>query len=190
MTGGGKTMMTRLVRILFVAILVAGCGTGDTGDPAPRQEGAPSQIVEGLVLRETESGRLAWKLEARRALRYEGRPTELEEMQIRFYGQGDSVRSTLTAQGGTVDEETRELLARGNVVVVTSDGMRLESPELRWDPGIKKITTETEVKITDRDNVLYGQGITSDIHLKSYVIHRDVRGTLRDEDGGISDELR
>jgi LPS export ABC transporter protein LptC len=182
----------RRIGVLFLILLAAGCGTEDPGDePVPRPEGIPNQIVENLVLKETKSGRLQWVLDARRALRYNGRPTELEGLSIRFYDAGgDSVESTLTAEGGTVDEETRELLARGDVVVLTSDGIRLESPELRWDPEIEKITTETEVMVADGDNVLHGQGITSDIHLKSYVIHRDVRGTLRDEDGRVSEELR
>lgn len=194
---GGVSLVRRevtkptLMFALFAAFLAASCGTQDTEETAARPEDIPTQIVESLVLRETESGLLRWVLWADRALRYEGQPTQLESMRIEFYDEsGSAVQSTLTAHGGTVNEETRELLAQGDVVVVTSDGVRLESPELRWDPEVNKITTETPVQITEGENVLLGRGITSDIHLKSYVIHNDVRGTLRDEDGLIEQELR
>lgn len=193
MKGGASLVKGRFVAaVALLASLGAwSCGTQDAEEAAPQPENIPTQIVENLVLRETESGRVQWILRADRALRYEGQPTQLEVMRIEFYDEsGTNVQSTLTALGGTVDEQTRELLAQGDVVVVTSDGIRLESPELRWDPEVNKITTETHVKISEGENVLTGLGITSDIHLKSYVIHSDVQGTLRDEDGHIQQELR
>jgi LPS export ABC transporter protein LptC len=173
-------------RLLAVGLVLCGCGPAEEAQTGQRPENLPSQIVENLTLKQTEDGRLTWVLRAERALRYEKEPTQLEGMRIDFYDEaGEIVESVLTAQGGTVHEQTRELLAQGDVVVVTSDSLRLESMELRWDPRSQNITTETPVRITDGENVLTGRGITSDTRLESYVIHSEVQGTLRDEDGGL-----
>lgn len=174
----------------LVAIILTSCGPKEREDVIPRPENLPDQVIEGLVLRETENGALRWTLWADRALKFENKPTQLEGVRIVFYDEKDHTeKSVLTSLGGTVDEKTRDLLAEGDVVVVTADSIRLETPELRWDRLSGKIHTETPVKITEGQSVLTGIGITSDIDLNSYVIHKDVKGTLRDKDGSLEREF-
>jgi LPS export ABC transporter protein LptC len=172
-------------------LFLSGCESGQESPPPPRPENLPDQVVENLVLRETREGRLRWILYARRALRYDKQPTELETVRLEFFdASGDSVTSVLTADGGTVDETTRDFVAQGHVVVVTSRGLRLETTLLRWDPKQEKVTTEAPVRILDGPNEITGEGLTSDVELRSYVIHRNVRGIVREEDGGSADDGR
>ena len=45
-----------------------------------------------------------------------------------------SARSwTVTGDEGDLNQETKDVELRGNVVLVSSDGLRLETERLRWD---------------------------------------------------------
>jgi len=176
--------------LLAVALLSGTCGPADDQDLPPRGEGLPVQVVEEMVLRETEGGRLRWVLHADSAINYgDEERTLLMGVHVDFYdAEGESIRSVLTAQTGEVDPDTRDLVARGNVVVTGREGHRLETEELRWDPEREKVVSDRFVRLTKGESVVTGMGIESDPGLRRYLIQSEVRGELREEDELI-DEL-
>lgn len=170
-----------------VGLIVALAGCQGEGDPLPLQEGAgqlPLQVVEGMELRESESGRLRWRLVADSALTFAGdEGTLLRGVQVEFYSEGgDSVESTLTSLEGEVDQRRGNLFARGNVIIVTAEGHRLETEELRWDNERGKVVSNSFVRLTKGSSVITGVGIETDAELRSYVIQSRVEGALQEED--------
>jgi LPS export ABC transporter protein LptC len=170
--------------LLLLALLGGGCGS----EPAEQQSGAgettPQQVVQGMRLRQSEGGRVRWELTADSAMSYgENERTHLYVVRIEFHdAETESLRSTLTAREGEIEPRTEELMARGNVVVTSREGRRLETEELRWDPKRSKVLSDLPVRMTKGKSVITGTGIEADPDLGQYEIRSPVEGELREED--------
>ncbi len=173
-----------------LALLPLACGSHSESPSGKEESGrAPEQVLRDLVLRETSEGKLEWVLRAKRATRISAsEPTRLESLRVDFYQGSDHVRSVLTSDSGRVDTQKGTLVATGRVVVVTPEGNRLETEELLWDRKSSRVSSEKFVRLTKGTDVLTGIGFQSDPNLASYEIKKDVRASVRDENG-IKDEV-
>jgi LPS export ABC transporter protein LptC len=168
---------------LTLLAALGACGEEPHGDaPALHAAGEPTQVVEGMTLRESDAGRLRWVLEADSALAFgQGAPTRLYGMHVDFYNTaGDSIRSTLTAREGEIGDKQEDLIARGRVVVRTALGHTLETEELRWDRAGGKVVSNRFVRLTKGGSVLTGIGIESDPELRSYRILSEIEAGVRE----------
>ncbi|MBP7669588.1 MAG: LPS export ABC transporter periplasmic protein LptC [Candidatus Eisenbacteria bacterium] len=172
------------------ALVALGCEQEPARAPSAGTPGDAVQTVLRMNLRESEAGKLRWVLEADSAFVYgEEDSTLLRSMRVEFYDpKGESVTSTLESRRGQVDARTRLLIAKDHVVVVSREGHRLETEELRWDPEIGKVVSDRFVRLTKDGSVITGVGIESDPDLGSYSIRSRVKGELREGDP-ILDEL-
>jgi len=169
---------------LLLVLGLGACGSEPAEQQTPSGEVAPQQVLQGMRLRQSEGGKSRWLLVADSALAYgENEPTRLWGVHVDFFGaQAESVRSVLTAREGDVDPRTQALVARGNVVVATREGRRLETEELRWDPRLKKVVSDRFVRLIKGRSVITGTGIQADPDLGDYEIRAPVEGELSEED--------
>ncbi|MCK4303788.1 MAG: LPS export ABC transporter periplasmic protein LptC [Candidatus Eisenbacteria sp.] len=168
---------------LFLVLCAGACEPEQSHRTVPLSEDVPIQAIKGMTLRESHGGKTRWVLDADSAMHYENQRTLLLGVTVAFYNDaGDSIRSWLSAREGEVDPHTRDLVARGSVVVRTRDGDRLETEELRYEQAIDKIVSDCFVRLTRGESVITGIGIETDAALKSYVICSDVEGDLYEED--------
>lgn len=123
---------------------------------------------------EEESGNVRWKLVADQAEIFEGegrtslrRPVvDIQQPQRTWRARGDE---------GDVRQATKDLELRKNVVVVSSDGLRLETSVLRWQAGAKRLWTDAPVKITRAGTVIEGSGLEVDMTQQTAVVKGRVR---------------
>jgi LPS export ABC transporter protein LptC len=175
---------------IALLVLATGCST-PSPEPQTREDSLkiPDQLLRNLVLRETTEGKLEWVLRARQAWRLEsGTTTHLESLRVDFYQGSDQIRSILVADSGSVNSARGRLRAKGNVVVTTPEGNRLETEELFWDRRDAKVTSEAKVRLIRGRDVLTGIGFESDPNLEHYELFRDVRASVR-EGVDVQDEL-
>ncbi|MFQ5868406.1 MAG: LPS export ABC transporter periplasmic protein LptC, partial [Candidatus Zixiibacteriota bacterium] len=88
--------------------------------------------------------------------------------------------SVLTSRSGIIREKSKELWVSGEVVVISDEGVKLETETLRWDPNIDRIITDDFVKVTREKDILTGYGLEADQELKNIKIKREVKGVLRE----------
>ncbi len=159
-------------------LLLAGCGREEEKSLSTGEDDGPQQTLHGILLRESEAGKLRWVLRADSARHYgEQDRTILIGVAVDFYDEtGDTVRSWLTAQEGEVDPATRNLTARGNVLVRTREEQTLRTEELFWDNETGKVRSDHFVELTDGESVLQGVGIESDPELSEYTLQSHVKG--------------
>jgi LPS export ABC transporter protein LptC len=98
-----------------------------------------------------------------------------------FYTDSLTVQSELTAGYGISYDKSDEMVARNNVVVTNIYGDKLESEELVWNQKTEKISSEKFVKITTKDEIIFGDGFESNDDLSNYKIKK-IRGTLQVHD--------
>ncbi len=123
---------------------------------------------------EEESGDVRWKLVADQAEIFEGegrtglrRPVvDIQQPRRSWRVRGDE---------GDVMQGTKDLELRRNVVLISSDGLRLETSVLRWQAGAKRLWTDAPVKIMRDGSVIEGSGL--DVNMARQTA--EVRGRVR-----------
>lgn len=185
--------MRRRVRVVCIAVLAgltvfAGCSEDKPDDITFERGDVPDEVFTDFVTQESDSGRAQWKLTAPKASRYiKKKIVLLEKPVIEFYKK-DGTRSTvLESEAGEYSEETRDMLAYGNVVVRSVDGDVLETDSLLWNNEADKILSNSFVKLIRGRDVVTGWGLECDPNLNAVDIKRDVKATIIDEDGEIVD---
>jgi LPS export ABC transporter protein LptC len=107
---------------------------------------------------EEEAGKVRWRLTAEQALMWDeqgaGR-TELRRLKVEV---DEPERSwTIVGDQGEYLQKEQKIELRGNVVVTSSDGMRLETEVLRWSGDERRLWTDTPVTLSSRGGVIRGR---------------------------------
>ena len=159
--------------------LAAGCGKLEDGDKTAvaKATDAPAQELWGTTIRLTDAGRPVAEVQAGHIRKYTERGiTEIDSgLVVEFYDREGLHNSTLTAYTGTIREADRSLVARGNVVLVTGDSLKLETDELHWEDTSGKLLAPGHVRLHTRTAVEEGFGFEGDPDLKRWSL-REVRG--------------
>ncbi|MBE2188117.1 MAG: LPS export ABC transporter periplasmic protein LptC [Desulfobulbaceae bacterium] len=135
----------------------------------------PDQIAYDIEVLFVDSSFTKAILKARKARIYNERyETFLDSgMQVTFFERNSPETSILTADSARIDDRTKNMLARGNVIVVAeSKGRRLETQLLEWDNMRQKIYTTEFVTISTPTEIINGYGFESDPNLNEYKINR------------------
>lgn len=165
-------ILTANVLPLTLCLVFVGCGQKAPPPSGDVPQGlVPDQIIEGFSLMETENGKKQWVLTSPKASNYEKQKTvQIEGVKIDFYRVNEELYSTLTADRGTVNTTSNDMVAQGRVLVVSKDGAKLETNLLRWDNARQKIMSDDSVRITRGKTVMTGIGLESDPSLEHVVI--------------------
>ncbi|MEO7368849.1 MAG: hypothetical protein ABIZ36_12895, partial [Gemmatimonadaceae bacterium] len=83
----------------------------------------------------------------------------------------------LTSKRGTYRSRTGSMVARGNVVVITEEGRRLTTPELKFDQAMNEISSDSAFVLTEPGRRLVGVGFRSDPNIQNVRILRTKSGS-------------
>ena len=161
---------------------VPGCGRRAALGPAGSSGELPDTEVNDFALTETEQGRPEWKLYARYAATYSARDLVVARaVRVDFFDDRAQRTSTLTAREGEINDRTKNMTARGNVVLETTEGTRLSTEELCFLNARQKIVVPRErlVRVEREGSVLTGYGFESDPDLRHYEFMSRVSATVR-----------
>ncbi len=109
--------------------------------------------------------------------KYEGEKSYLEfpdGIKIIFYDSINNEKSQLTANYAISDEKSQIMEAKDNVVVINYEkDETINTEHLIWDQQKKIIYSNVFVKISTKDEVIYGQkGFESDQNMDKWVIKK------------------
>ena len=83
-----------------------------------------------------------------------------------------------------MNDLSHDMLARGDVVIQTTEGTRMTTDQLQFHNKRQRIRTESFVRVERRGDVLTGWGFESDPQLKDFQFKRQVKATVRTRSGG------
>jgi LPS export ABC transporter protein LptC len=148
--------------VLVASVLVAKSRTVRTESVGPRLTNADLAVKE-LHLEE-ESGGVRWQLTADQAAVFEQeKRTALRKVHVRVK---DRDRAwTITGEEGDLYQDRNDLEVRRDVVMVSDDGLRLETSVLRWVAADKRLWTDKPVRIYRERTVIDGTGL--DVHMQT-----------------------
>ena len=104
---------------------------------------------------------------------------ESDNPRITFFTAAGAKDAVLTARHGTSNTRTNNMVARGNVVVVSEDGRRLTTEELIFNQTKNQISSDSAFVLTEPDRRLEGIGFQSDPNMKNIRILKGVSGIAR-----------
>jgi LPS export ABC transporter protein LptC len=135
----------------------------------------------GVEINYSDKGMIRIKALAPTATRFNKEKAYLEfsdGIKILFYNSMHQVESTLTAKYATAYENSNAMTARDSVVVINNKGEILNTDELIWDEQKKIIYSNSFVKITTADEIIYGNGMTANENFTDYVI-KHITGKIK-----------
>ncbi|MCB0701676.1 MAG: LPS export ABC transporter periplasmic protein LptC [Candidatus Kapaibacterium sp.] len=137
---------------------------------------SPDQISYDFSVFFMDSSLVKAFLKADRARIYEKqKETKLDShVVVDFYSKENGKKvSNLVADSVTIDDATKNMIAMGNVVVVSdSNKTTVKTSVLEWHNDTRKLTSDKYVKIISPDQEIEGIGFESDETLKNYTIYK------------------
>jgi LPS export ABC transporter protein LptC len=142
-------------------------------------ENLPIERIEEAEIFQTENGSLKLKIVAGTIKRLKEIQPELvfsNGIEIVFYNDSGSIKSTLTATNAEVNK-INNIMTASESVVLSSEEKRLETEELIWDEKRNKIYTDKKVIIITSKEVIEGKGFESNPDFSKYSISK-IQGTF------------
>lgn len=167
-----------MIRILISLFLITNLFLSCTSQQ--EEEHASESIIEypdqeswNATIRITRDGHTVGLLKAGHIQKFNNKKTTLlkDGLVVDFFNASGEHTSVLNAGGGTVYDDSQDMIAYENVVVVSDSGLMLFSDTLRWDNKNQKIYSDIPVYIVSEEaDTLYGDQFTSNPDLTHYEI--------------------
>lgn len=169
---GGRPAFGMLA-IVFVAMLA--CNDKPVCGPNPV---LPNQEIDAFTLHESSSGKRLYTLEAQKAYVYDpAQRVDVSGLRVLFYDEVGGITSTLVSDEGSIYSRNEDLVARGHVIVRTSDSTLLETDSLAWSNQRRLVRTDADLAIETPKGRVVGKGLVSDAGLTKIDILSPVQGT-------------
>ena len=94
-----------------------------------------------------------------------------------FYNEKMEVKSRLVADYGIRYEKDQKMEAKKNVIVTNEKGDKLNTEHLIWDEKKQKLLSNEDVKITTKDEIIFGKGFEANEDFTKYKIF-NIKGTI------------
>lgn len=167
---------SQVIFALFGIALICGCENDiNTIYSLSQVDSLPFDYTKGLEAYYSDSGKIQAYLESPLMKKTDEDDDSFfefpEGFKIIFFDSLDKPESQITAKYGISYEKKNIMEAKNNVVVNNIQKNEfLETEHLIWDRNKGIIYTDVFVKITRDDEVIYGDGMTSDQNFESYKI--------------------
>jgi LPS export ABC transporter protein LptC len=168
----------KLIALILIFVLYSCSSTQEEpSGPRPENEGLPDQESWNSTIIVTRDGRRMAEVWAGHIATYNQKNETVlkDSIHIDFYDQEGNHNSVLTANEGIVYNQNNNMIAIGNVIVVSDSGIVLETEELKWNNQTQKIISDVPVIFTTETEKLNGDSFVSDPDLKDYEI-KNARG--------------
>lgn len=140
----------------------------------------PVETGKNIKILYSDSARVQVEVNAPVLERYENDNPYVEMpkgLRAYFYNDRMEVKSRLTADYGIRYEREQRMEARKNVVVVNEKGEQLNTEHLIWDEKAEKLRSDEFVKITTKDEIIFGNGFEANQDFSKYRIFK-IKGTI------------
>lgn len=132
----------------------------------------PMSEHENVLMHYTENDRVKAILKAKKIFQFQNGDEEFPEgIYLEFFDKTGKMTSTLRANSAYHFKNENKWRGRGKVEIKNIDkNQQLNSEELFWFPGTRKISTDKFVTITDLHDILYGTGLDAAEDMSVYTI--------------------
>lgn len=168
--------------LLITVALAAITGCDDRKEPPVETRSAladsADQVMYGANFNLTDKGLSRAELASDTAYFFdENTRIELRKVEVTFYTTTGARDAYLTSKRGTYNSRIGSMLARRDVVVITEEGRRLTTQELKYDQSQNEISSDSAFVLTEPGRRLEGIGFRSDPNMQNVQILRTKSGS-------------
>jgi LPS export ABC transporter protein LptC len=168
------------VTIVVGVLIVKGHRGAAPPDIVPAQS---DQQIKEIHLQEDGKTGYRWSLDAEQADSYNSTgKTLLRKVVLAI--EEPTRKWTITGDEGDLVQQTRDVEMRGNIVLTSSDGLRLETSRLLWSNSESRAWTEAPVTIYRSGVVVTGSGLDTRPAEEFTVVRGPVQATFVGSKGG------
>jgi LPS export ABC transporter protein LptC len=169
-----------VIAFSLCAMATLGCDNR-TAPPIVRRSGladSADQVMYGAHFNLTDKGLSRAELLADTAYFFDDNTRiELRKIEATFYTTTGARDAYLTSRKGTYLSRMGNMVARDNVVVITEEGRRLVTPELKFDQAQNEISSDSSFVLTEPGRRLAGVGFRSDPNMQNVRILKTKSGS-------------
>jgi len=156
--------------LMFGGIAGAGCGGGVRPTATINAPDSADQVLVQMSTYITGEGIVRARVRADTAYMYSNtQSAELRGVHVTFYDDRGAQTSTLTSREGTYHWRSGEMEARGNAVVLTTDGRTLHSDVMRYSEARNEVSSDKPFTYDGPGKHVEGDGFTSDPAFRNVV---------------------
>ncbi len=182
-------LFSKILRVVLLGFLLAIGGTityfllGSSGhhlkigEVSFKGSDADININKVHVIQNTK-GRKEWELWADSANVYRQKElTILKNLKLRFYPEKGNP-TLVTAQQGTMQNESHNIKISGNITIITSNGVSMKTGSLYFRAKEKRIESDSRVLMEGAGFRLVGTGLEGQTDIGHYALKKKVRATI------------
>ncbi|MHB0964763.1 MAG: LPS export ABC transporter periplasmic protein LptC [Gemmatimonadaceae bacterium] len=177
--------LRRLARVAagFALVALAACERATPPKTAAGAGGVDpnaDQVVFGSRTLVTEGGLRRAEVFSDTALFYDDN-TRMDMRIVRtiFYSSAGAKDAVLTSRTGRYLTRDNVLEAKGNVVIITADGRRLVTEQIKFDSRVNQISSDSAFVLTEEGREASGVGFVSDPDMNNLRILKGSRAMAR-----------
>ena len=175
-------MRLGLVVATIAIVAIAGCKNKGAAPPvrgvASSLADSAEQVMFNIHFLLTDKGVQRGELFADTAYIFdENTRFDLRKVRSTFNTATGAKDGVMSADRGKYNIRQQILEGFGNVVIVTNDGKRLTTPQLRYMQGINEVSSDTSFTLVQPGKTLSGVGFKSDPQLTHFSIKKGAKGT-------------
>ncbi len=127
---------------------------------------------------QNKQGSKNWEMWADTAKVYRKKDhTKLENVHLRFYPKNGQIMD-VTADNGLMENQSRNMRLRGNVLIKTQDGISMRTEALQFRPKEKKIDSDEKIFVRGDTFRLTGVGLRGRTDLGRYFLNKNVKAVI------------
>ncbi|MFN3967090.1 MAG: LPS export ABC transporter periplasmic protein LptC, partial [Endomicrobiia bacterium] len=159
--------------ITYYSLLILSCKTKEN---IKQQIGEPEQVLKNFTAFESKEGKKIWRLVAEEAMVYESEKIViLKNFSVNFFSEeGNKSVAILKAPSGRINSDTNDFFTEGKTLLKTNNNEILECKNLIYRSSLRKIFSDSEVKLTRKDAIITGKGIEATPDLSSIIIKENI----------------
>lgn len=159
---------------IVLVLIISSCGNemSDAEELSVDLQRSNVEVITDVQILYSEVGAIQAQLTAPELKRFKDEKpyTEFQKgLHVEFFDEGLKT-GDLRANYGIRYENSDETIVKNNVVVINTEGEKLETEELTRNEKTKKIYTDKQVKITTKTATLWGKGLEADEDFSKYKI--------------------
>jgi LPS export ABC transporter protein LptC len=94
----------------------------------------------------------------------------LRGVNLRMFDEMGQQTATVTSTSGVLNDATNEMVAIGNVVLITNNLRKIETEELHYDPNTRRMWSDVTTRHTYEGRVQIGDSFQSDDEFTRVVV--------------------
>ncbi|MBN1326988.1 MAG: LPS export ABC transporter periplasmic protein LptC [Candidatus Cloacimonetes bacterium] len=168
---------------LLLLISLSACQSELPPSDDPEEFDLPDEQADSVRIVATKGNKTDYILIARHVDKYyDKKYITAQDVTVETFNPDGSIRSVLTCDHAEMDEIKNLLIANGNVVITSDNGV-LRTPDLFWNRNNDEIRALNGVELERDENTLWGEAMRTDIELNQIeIVKVSALGKIDEED--------